>query len=103
MDKHSNYWGCLRSAVILGVVFLCSVVRCQQVVKLFQNHQRISEVLKTKPLTNAGTGKKRGRQTKENSAADTASSGGGGKSATGLLSIGFISTALTALFGHVFN
>lgn len=80
----------------------CSVDRCQQIVKLFGNYQRICEVLKDKPSSaagGAGGNKKRGRPTKDMPASGAVSSGAG-KSPGGMFSIHFLSAALTALYRH---
>jgi len=88
--------------VIVGVVcLLCSVGRCEQIVKLFTNFQQISEVLKDKPSVSSGSGgsKKKGRPTKDLSVAGK-DSPVTSKTPGGMFSIHFLSSALTALFRH---
>jgi len=86
--------------LIVGVYLVCRVGRCEQIVKLFANYQRISEVLREKPSSSAGGGgiKKRGRQAKDVAAAPGTSASSTGKAPGGMLSIHFLSAALTALY-----
>ena len=86
--------------LIVGVYLVCRVGRCEQIVKLFANYQRISEVLRDKPSSSAGGGgiKKRGRQAKDVAAAPGTTASSTGKAPGGMLSIHFLSAALTALY-----
>ena len=86
--------------LIVGVYLVCRVGRCEQIVKLFANYQRISEVLRDKPSSSAGGGgiKKRGRQAKDVAAAAGTAASSTGKAPGGMLSIHFLSAALTALY-----
>jgi len=84
------------------VFVVCSVSRCERIVKLFGNYQQICEVLKDTPSSAAGGGghKKKGRPTKDVlvSGKDSLAAG---KTPGGMFSIHFLSAALTALYRHV--
>jgi len=86
---------------LIVCVVVCSNGRCQQIVKLFVNYQRISDVLKDKPSSTAGAAaggsKKRRRPTKDVPASSAVSSAAG-KTPGGMFSIHFLSAALSALY-----
>jgi len=82
------------------VFVVCSVRRCERIVKLFKNYQQICEVLKDKPsAASSGGSKKKGRPGKDQSTAGKDLSVSG-KAPGGMFSIHFLSAALTALYRH---
>ena len=97
--RHMRITKCIVSVVseiVVRVFVVCSVGRCEQIVKLFCNYQQICEVLKDKPSSAAGGNKKKGRPTK-NMSVDSSSTG---KTPGGMFSIRFLSAALSALYRH---
>ena len=90
-----------RRLQIVHIFVVCSVGRCERIIKLFGSYQQICEVSKDKASSASGGGgkKKRGRQTKDTTVSGKDSSAAG-KTSGGMFSIRFLSAALTALYRH---